>query len=175
MSDNMRNLRTLRRYGIFAILSLSLSCSQEIGLPPGKFVTVTSCSDGEFSAESGQILYGTDNHTEFVVGDDASPIIITAPHGGYDAPSNIPDRTVGVTDQDLATQELSRDIADAIKEQTGLRPHLIICKLHRKKMDGNRPSGEAAQNNAHALKAWEDYHCFIDQAKKRSPIMLAKE
>jgi N-formylglutamate amidohydrolase len=126
-----------------------------------------SCSGEDISLEPNQVVYGADNFTEYIVGDDASPIIITAPHGGYDAPSSIPDRTSGVTEQDLYTQELARDIVEAIFTQTGLRPHIIINKLHRRKMDANRPSGEAADGNNLALKAWEDYHCFIDIAKKK--------
>jgi hypothetical protein len=92
------------------------------------------------------------------------PIVISAPHGGLLRPEEIPDRAYGVTGADVNTQDLARRVAAALRQQTGGWPHLVVCGLHRSKLDANRPLPEAAQENADAGAAWEEYHQFIEQA-----------
>jgi hypothetical protein len=65
---------------------------------------------------------------------------------------------------DSNTQELARAVAAEIEARTGHRPHLIICRLHRKKLDCNREVVEAAAGSPVAEKAWNEYHGFIDTA-----------
>ena len=74
------------------------------------------------------------------------PIVISAPHGGSLTPDEIPDRncTGCVYAQDLDTEDLSRKMYDAIVDLFGCYPHLIINRLHRRKLDANRAIGEAA-------------------------------
>jgi N-formylglutamate amidohydrolase len=164
----------IRRTTVFFLIAILLfDCSQEIGLPDGKIVEPISCGAG-LTAQAGDVIYGQNNYVEYFVGDPNCPIILTAPHGGYELPTSIPDRTVGVTDADQYTQELTRDIANAIFARTGLRPHIIINKLHRIKLDANRPIGEAAQGNAEAQQAWEDYHCFIEHAISQVETTVGK-
>ncbi len=93
-----------------------------------------------------------------------SPLVISAPHGGREKPADIPNRTYGVTDADANTQELARTVGEHFFKSTGHRPHLIICLLHRSKLDANRDIKEAAQRNAIAEKAWHDYHAAITRA-----------
>jgi N-formylglutamate amidohydrolase len=93
-----------------------------------------------------------------------SPLVISAPHGGREKPSDIPNRTSGVTDADANTQELARTVSEHFFKNTGHRPHLIICLLHRSKLDANREIREAAQGNATAEKAWHEYHAAIARA-----------
>ncbi len=114
---------------------------------------------------AGQTYFGFNNYTEYTAGN--YPIIISAPHGGYLKPTEIPDRTIGTTTSDLNTQELSRYLYNEIFIRTGKYPHLIINKLARIKMDANRDSSEAAQENPLALQAWRDYHYFIDYARQK--------
>ena len=113
----------------------------------------------------GQTYFGFNDYTEFIAGN--YPIIISAPHGGYLKPAEIPDRTWGTTTLDANTQELSRYFYNEIVARTGKHPHLIINKLARIKLDANRDSLEAAQENPLALQAWRDYHYFIDYAKQK--------
>ncbi len=120
-----------------------------------------------FSQEyiTGKTYFGENNYIEYQAGN--LPIIISAPHGGYLTPDSIPDRdcTGCVYVQDAYTQELIRQISNAIYERIGCYPHIIINLLHRRKLDANRDLLEAADGNAIAEKAWYDYHKFIGIAR----------
>ncbi len=110
----------------------------------------------------GQSVFGEHRYIEYIPGD--LPLVVCAPHGGREMPAEIPDRKSGVLQTDTNTQELARTLADAVRARTGRHMHLIISKLHRKKLDPNREVVEAAQNNPAATKAWNEYHGFIAQA-----------
>jgi hypothetical protein len=110
----------------------------------------------------GNSVFGERNFIEYTPGD--LPLVIAAPHGGRLTPEEIPDRTNGVVGADVNTQELARTIADVIHEATGRHIHLIICRLHRSKLDANRDLAEAAQGNALAAQAWQEHHKFIETA-----------
>ncbi|HRF41564.1 MAG TPA: T9SS type A sorting domain-containing protein [Saprospiraceae bacterium] len=122
----------------------------------------------------GQTYYGLNQYIEYRPG--TLPIIITAPHGGYLQPSEIPDRncTDCVTVMDAFTEELSREIADAIAQRMGCRPHLIINRLHRRKLDANRDLAIAANGNPLAETAWFDFHRFIQAAKDSSAVHFGR-
>jgi N-formylglutamate amidohydrolase len=108
---------------------------------------------------------GRNGYIEYVAG--SLPVIIAAPHGGNLQPSEIPDRSSGTTVQDLNTEDLARRIAAEIHALTGMRPHLAVTRLHRRKLDNNREIVEAAQGNPHAERAWHEYHGFLDAARHR--------
>ncbi len=110
----------------------------------------------------GDTRWGERQFTEFQPGE--LPLVIAASHGGHEKPADVPDRTNGVKDQDAHTQELARLIAGEVHAATGRRPHLVICRLHRAKLDANRDLAEAAEGNAVAERAWREYHGFIEQA-----------
>ena len=93
------------------------------------------------------------------------PIIIGAPHGGLLKPAAMPDRTYGVLDQDRNTQELARLLHAALLKRTGGSPHLILCLLHRSKLDCNREIVEATQGAEQARQSWQDWHNFIARSK----------
>ncbi len=94
------------------------------------------------------------------------PIILCAPHGGRERPDNIPDRTHGVFAFDTNTQELARACAEAFHQRFKKHIHLVVCKLHRTKLDCNREPKEGTDGNPLALKAWEKYHAAITSAAK---------
>lgn len=110
----------------------------------------------------GNSVFGQRNFIEYVPGD--LPLVISVPHGGRLEPADIPDRTDGVTQSDANTQELARTIAAVIHAETGRHIHLIVCRLHRGKLDANREQVEAAQGSPVAEEAWQEHHAFIDQA-----------
>lgn len=112
----------------------------------------------------GRTYFGEKNYIEYLPGD--LPLVISAPHGGREKPDELPERTKGVVDIDTNTQELARTIADELQARTGRRPHLIICRLHRSRLDCNREIGEAAAGHAVAEQAWTEYHGFVAQALK---------
>ncbi len=108
----------------------------------------------------GTQVLGSDALIEWIPGD--LPIVLSAPHGGTMLPTEIPDRTTGTNTRDLNTEELARDIVNAFMARFGRRPHLIICRLSRRKLDANREIVEAAAGNPIAQRAWREYHGFIE-------------
>ena len=123
--------------------------------------------------QPGQTSFGSRQYTEYRAGE--LPIIITAPHGGALTPTSIPDRALiagqdVVTTNDANTVDLARRIADTIVERTGRHPHLVICNLARIKLDANRELAVAAQGNADAAAAWNDYHGFIRTAQNAAQL-----
>lgn len=114
------------------------------------------------AAPAGPAHFGTSKYIEYAPGD--LPIVLTSPHGGSLLPAKIPDRTKGVTDRDMNTQELARALVDALHAATGQRPHLVLSHLHRRKLDPNRDLAEAANGNPDAERAWREFHAFIRQA-----------
>ncbi len=111
----------------------------------------------------GNIYFGQNGYIEYHPGN--LPIIITAPHGGTIEPSDIPDRTCGLTGVDSRTQTLIREIEYEIFQMTGRYPHIIICRLARKKLDANRDYDEATCGNNEASPYWFEWHKYIDSAK----------
>ena len=107
--------------------------------------------------------FGTNNYVEYIPGD--LPLILCSPHGGDLKPAEIPNRGYGVTGTDSGTQDLTRKIANEIFLRGGHRPHLVLSHLHRSKLDPNREVVEAAQGSPVAIRAWEEYHAFIDKAR----------
>lgn len=113
----------------------------------------------------GNTYYGTDSLIEYQCGN--LPIILSSPHGGYAIPSSLPDRSCVrcVTGRDSYTQELTREITAALIAKTGCYPHVIINKLHRKKLDANREIIEATDSNTATEPYWHDYMNFVDSAR----------
>lgn len=110
----------------------------------------------------GQSIFGEHQYIEYIPGD--LPLVVCSPHGGREMPEEIPDRTKGVVEADANTQELARAFAEVVHARTGHHMHLIISRLHRKKLDPNREIEEAAQGSPVAQQAWNEYHAFIAQA-----------
>ncbi|MFK8005076.1 MAG: T9SS type A sorting domain-containing protein [Saprospiraceae bacterium] len=113
----------------------------------------------------GETYFGENEYIEFKAGN--LPIIISAPHGGGLEPTDIPDRdcTGCVYVRDSRTQELIRQMSDAIFEEFGCYPYIIINRLHRKKLDANRDIGDAADGDPMAEQAWMEFHDYIQIAK----------
>lgn len=126
------------------------------------FFRCTSCGDASGPFVAGQTYMGRNQYIEYRAGE--LPIIISAPHGGYLMPSEIPDRTYGTTTGDAWTEELIRQLLPAFQAYLGGTPHLVINKLDRKKLDANRELEEAAQGNPYATQAWYEFHDFLDVA-----------
>ena len=122
----------------------------------------------------GQSYFGTNNYTEYVAGN--MPVILSAPHGGLLSPAAIPDRNCSgcSTVNDFNTQELGRALAGALHERTGCWPHLVINRLHRRKLDANRDLPEAADGNPVAGQAWADFHSFLGYAKNDVSLQFGK-
>ena len=112
----------------------------------------------------GQSYFGTNDFVEYIPGN--LPIILSAPHGGYLEPSEIPVSPVGLI-RDSSTQETARLIYKYLGEKTGRTPHLIINRLTRNRVNLNRSKNEEPNaGNVSADRAWDEYHVFVEAAKK---------
>ena len=123
----------------------------------------------DFSADAttptpGQTYIGRNAYVEYIAGD--LPIIITVPHGGSLVPAEIPDRTGSdiTTVRDSNTEELGRTIGNVFANRVGGRPHIIIMRLRRTKIDANRAIVEATLGNRLAGRAWIEFHSFTEAA-----------
>ena len=120
--------------------------------PPGPTVYVPGVS-----------YYGTNQYVEYVAGD--LPVIVTAPHGGSLRPAEMPDRASPDTLRDANTQELVRAIDSAFAVTTGHHPHVVICRVHRVKLDCNREESVGAGTDPDSRTAWEDFQRFVGVAR----------
>lgn len=65
------------------------------------------------------------------------------------------------------TLDLGFRIEESIQEHTGLQPYLIINNIRRAKMDPNREESIGAQQNPHAIRAFNDYHQLLEDIKSK--------
>ena len=119
--------------------------------------------DGPY--EYGRKYYGRNQYVEFHVGN--LPIILSAPHDGDLEPVEIADRSYGVSVTDTNTKKLTLAIKNAFLTKFGKTPYVIINNLKRTKLDANRDSIEGAQGNRFAKRAWEEYHYYVEESKKK--------
>lgn len=113
--------------------------------------------------QSAEPEFGHKNLVEYIAGD--LPIIIAAPHGGRIKEASISDRKSGVLTSDTNTDDLARKVYEAFKKN-GKTPHLIICHLHRIKVDCNRSEKECYEGDEQALKVWKGFQSYIEKAKE---------
>ncbi len=125
------------------------------------FLAVRSAACADEASEAKQA--GRSTFVEYFPG--TLPLIISAPHGGTLRPDGVADRKFGRVAQDSNTAELAQMLQLDLKSRYGGAPHLIICRLHRLKVDCNRELDEAAQGDPIATQTWRDYQNFIMQAR----------
>ena len=118
--------------------------------------------DGPYVENS--IYFGHGEYIEYHAG--TLPIILSASHGGWMEPTEIADRTQGVTAIDTNTYQLTKVIMDTLTARFGGKPHVILCLLKRLKLDVNREVIEAAEGNIYGERAWAEYHHYLDIAKE---------
>jgi hypothetical protein len=144
-------------------VALAVLWSGAFGGPTGQSGGAPSAGAAQ-QYTAGHTYFGRNAYVEFRAG--TLPIILSAPHGGSLEPAEIPNRTAGTTVTDAATVELARAVAGALRSTSGREPSLVICRLKRSKVDVNRDIGEGAQGNRHAEQAWNEFHEFLDAARR---------
>lgn len=123
-------------------------------------------------------------YTEYQFGE--LNVILSVPHGGQCRPKSIPNRDAGscvdgklVYDHrlpkdasvpvriknDLFTVQLAGSLAEALERYAGKRPHVVINRLHRVKVDCNSGIEEGTFGVPKSLAAWKSYHATIEAAK----------
>jgi hypothetical protein len=132
------------------------------GLAIAAVLLVVSSASSADQYQPGQSYFGRNKYIEYIAGD--LPVILSAPHGGRERPEELPDRESGTFAFDTNTQELARAVADELHARRGHWPHVIICRLHRRKVDCNREIVEGAAGNPLAEQAWNEFQGFIDAA-----------
>jgi hypothetical protein len=94
------------------------------------------------------------------------PVVLSAPHGGTEKPTDIPDRPYGQKNLDGFTRPLAYAVRESFIKKYGEAPPLVVCLLARRKVDCNREIGEGAQGNAKAEKVWHEFQDGIKAAEK---------
>ena len=121
-------------------------------------------SDRCEAIEEGCTHWGTNEYVQYDVG--TLPIILSVPHGGVLEPDEIPVRAGASTGSDLMTVELAQAIQAGLVARTGRSAHMVVCHLHRWRLECNRDIEEAAEGHPLAEEAWHQYHSYIDTAKE---------
>ncbi|KAI8394246.1 uncharacterized protein BYT42DRAFT_553835 [Radiomyces spectabilis] len=90
------------------------------------------------------------------------PLIIGAPHGGTLKPADIPDRRHNGSSfvRDMYTAEIASSVAGIVANHYQQRPHLIMCNVHRSKVDPNRAVDVGADSDS-GRDIWKQYHDYI--------------
>ena len=66
---------------------------------------------------------------------------------------------------DVATTDIAVFLTETLARLTGKRPHLIVSRVHRKKLDINRGIGMGTFHVDEAVRVYNDVHNFIRRAK----------
>ena len=155
---------TIRLFIYFIFFSL-ISCNKE---EDKKEIVVESEEFTELGSDGpylyGETYQGRRGYTTYYPGN--IPVILSIPHGGDISPSEISNRTYGVTVTDSNTIELGIAIRNYFYSNHNIRPYVIINNLKRTKLDANRDKIEAAQNNIYAERAFDEFHFYIEKARE---------
>lgn len=100
------------------------------------------------------------------------PVLITAPHGGSNQPSGVPERTGTNIDgnsvidfvkvKDSYTKTIAKNIADEYEDLYGTRPYVVAANFHRKYIDANRTINNAIEH-VNAQPFYNFYHQKVNQ------------
>jgi hypothetical protein len=144
------------------LFAVSLACSTGTADPNAGGDTAKPGGGGP-GFVAGRSYFGNNNYIEYIAGD--LPVIVLAPHGGSVRAADMPNRANPDTLRDLNTEELARAIDTAFVTLTGHHPHVVICRVHRVKLDCNRDRPVGAGSDPEAMRAWGEFHQFIETAK----------
>ena len=153
------------RLFIYLIFFSFLSCNKEENKKDVVRETIEFSNLGEDGPYNyGQTYQGRNGYTTYYPGN--IPLILSIPHGGDITPSEISNRTYGVTVTDSNTVELGIAIRNYFYANYNIRPYVIINNLKRTKLDANRDRVEAAQGNIYAERAFDEFHFYIENARE---------
>jgi len=109
----------------------------------------------------------------FDFAEGTTPVILSCPHGGYKKPKRIPDKTMGPNIADKNTYFISKLIINTLKKE-GINIYYILNKIHRSKLDLNRPPLSPSALNISSTEANGIFHAFHDQLIKFSQECLTQ-
>jgi hypothetical protein len=111
------------------------------------------------------------NYFEVENGGDV-PVLLSCPHGGFKKPGTIPDRKKNFL-PDRNTLFLARRIIYLLKTK-GFKLYYVLSKIHRSKVDLNRPPGSVNAFDQDCSEAREIHYYFHDQIKKIAKECVSK-
>jgi len=92
------------------------------------------------------------------------PIILSCPHGGFKKPKRIQNKNYGPKIGDTNTYIIAKQIIRELKmKNNGFDIYYILNKIHRSKIDLNRPSRSEHAFNQSSSEARNIYHAYQDQ------------
>ena len=109
----------------------------------------------------------------FEFAEGTAPVILSCPHGGYKKPKRIPDKVIGPNIADKNTYFIAKLIINLLKNE-GIDIYYILNKVHRSKIDLNRPPHSPLGFNKSSTEAYGVFHLFHDQLIKFSQESLTQ-
>ncbi|TFG07322.1 MAG: hypothetical protein EU539_05315, partial [Promethearchaeota archaeon] len=103
------------------------------------------------------------------IGKGSVPIIISCPHGGFLKPTKIPNKLIGSNKADKNKYQIAKKIIKILKDKK-INVYYILGRIHRSKVDFNRPSRSDSalnQSSRKAKKLHEYYHKKLDKLYKK--------
>ena len=93
------------------------------------------------------------------------PIVLSCAHGGYKKPRRIPDKLKGTLIADKNTYFLSKMIINGLLS-ADIRIYYILNKVHRSKVDLNRPPLSITALNQNSIEALNIHNAYHDQLER---------
>jgi len=101
------------------------------------------------------------------------PMILSCPHGGFKKPKRIPDKINGQSVADKNTYFIAKLIINHLKK-LGIDIYYVLNKIHRSKVDLNRPPHSSSAFNKTSAEANDIFHYFHDQLNMFSQDCLVQ-
>jgi N-formylglutamate amidohydrolase len=102
----------------------------------------------------------------FDIGKGFTPVVLSCPHGGYKKPKILDDKDCGSTISDTNTFPIGKLIIEILKSKN-IYPNYILSKIHRSKLDLNRPPfsnsaySQDMDSNNYGRKIFKFYHDIL--------------
>ncbi|MFX0187960.1 MAG: N-formylglutamate amidohydrolase [Candidatus Hodarchaeota archaeon] len=102
----------------------------------------------------------------FEIREGIVPIILSCPHGGYLRPNKIPDKLKGVQIADKNKFLISKRIIQLLNQKFDIQIYYILSKIHRSKVDFNRPPRAFSAFNHSSIEAKKIHHLYHEYIQK---------
>jgi N-formylglutamate amidohydrolase len=97
----------------------------------------------------------------FEIGKGTIPIILSCPHGGYKKPQSILNKEVGPQIADKNTYIIAKWLLYSLKKKN-IAIYYILNKIHRSKLDLNRPPASERAYNPKSIEAQSIHNAYHD-------------
>ncbi|MHA1671046.1 MAG: N-formylglutamate amidohydrolase [Promethearchaeota archaeon] len=101
----------------------------------------------------------------FEMGTGTIPIVLSCPHGGYKKPQSILNKKIGPQIADKNTYIIAKWLVRSLKEKN-IAIYYILSKIHRSKLDLNRPPASESAFNQESTEARSIHNAYHDKLIK---------